>query len=161
MKAAVGTRPTVDASSYPQLTTVQSRWSDNDLFGHLNNAVYYELFDSEINRHLSRATGLAPNEFPLLGVVAESSCRFRSEVSFPADLRVGLAVERLGRTSVTYALALFAEEDPWPAAEARWVHVYVDRATRRPAPIPDVVRTCLEPLVWPTSTAPADSSRDE
>lgn len=135
------------ASSYPYLSPVQTRWSDNDLFGHLNNAVYYEIFDSVINRYLADGTGLPPSAFPSLGVVAESACKFYAAVAFPAPLKVGLAVERLGRSSVTYALGVFDAERGPPAAEGRWVHVYVDPQTRRPVEVPAIVRTCLEPLV--------------
>lgn len=135
------------ASSYPHLAPVQTRWSDNDVFGHLNNAVYYEIFDSVINRYLADGAGRAPASFPSLGVVAESSCRFHAAVAFPASLEVGLAVDRLGRSSVTYALGLFESEQAQPAAEGRWVHVYVDPQTRRPVEVPGIVRTCLEPMV--------------
>lgn len=138
------------AEEYPYVTSVQTRWRDNDLFGHLNNAVYYELFDTEINRYLSAATGLLPNDFPLLGVVAESGCRYRAEVAFPAALRVGIAVERLGRTSVTYRLALFAGEGAEAAAVGRWVHVYVDPDTKQPTPVPDLIREALRPLAGGT-----------
>lgn len=135
-----------EALRYPYRARVQTRWSDNDLFGHLNNAVYYEIFDSVINRYLSEGTGLEPVSFPSLGVVAESSCRFRAPVAFPATLEVGLEVDRLGRSSVTYALGLFVSGQTEAAAEGRWVHVYVDPATRQPVEMPEIVRTCLEPL---------------
>ena len=133
---------------YPHVAEVQTRWSDNDMFGHLNNAVYYGIFDSVINRYLATSTGIEPLAFPALGVVAESSCTFRAAVAFPAALRVGLGVERLGRSSVTYRLGLFDSADgEQSSADGRWVHVYVDRCTRRPVAIPDVVRACLTPLV--------------
>lgn len=133
------------ASDFPVLLPMTTRWSDNDVFGHLNNAVYYELFDSAINRWLGEATGLDPAALPAMGVVVESGCRFLGEVRYPQDVRVGLAVVRIGTSSVTYRPALFAAGEA-PAAVGRWVHVYVDHDTRRPVPLPDVVRSALERL---------------
>ena len=114
------------------------------MFGHLNNAVYYELFDTAINAWINTSTDVDPVTAPWLGVVAESGCRYFAELAFPDPLVVGLAVTRLGTSSVTYRLAVFAPGEPTPvAAVGHWVHVYVDRATRRPTPIPDAIRTLL------------------
>ena len=132
------------ANDFPILLPMTTRWSDNDVFGHLNNAVYYELFDSAINRWMGEATSTDPGELPAMGVVAESGCRYLGEVRYPQDVRVGLAVARLGTSSVTYRLGLFAADDDTPAAVGRWVHVYVDRDSRRPVPLPDAVRSALE-----------------
>jgi acyl-CoA thioesterase FadM len=107
------------------------------------NAVFYALFDSAINRWIGQATGLDPAALPGMGVVAESGCRYLGELSYPQDVRVGLAVVRIGTSSVTYRPALFAADDDVPAAVGRWVHVYVDRSSRRPVPIPDVLRSVL------------------
>jgi acyl-CoA thioester hydrolase len=137
---------------FPVHWPVLTRWTDNDMFGHLNNAVYYELFDTAINAWLNTSTGLDPVTAPWLGVVAESGCRYFAELQFPDPLVVGLAVTRLGSSSVTYRLAVFAPpEDPGVAKEVaavgHWVHVYVDRDTRRPVPIPDALRTLLQTAV--------------
>ncbi|MCF6390403.1 acyl-CoA thioesterase [Mycobacterium sp. MBM] len=118
---------------------VQTRWTDNDMFGHLNNAIYYQLFDTAINAWLGARTGVDPMSAPWLGVVAESSCRYLAELSFPSELVVGLAVTRLGTSSVTYRTGLWAAGGP-VAAVGSWVHVYVDRGTRRPVPIPAEIR---------------------
>ncbi|AHC23375.1 MULTISPECIES: acyl-CoA thioesterase [Mycobacteriaceae] len=150
---------------------VQTRWTDNDMFGHLNNAVYYQLFDTAINAWIGRRAGVDAMAAPWLAVVAESSCRYYAELQFPADLVVGLAVTRLGTSSVTYRTGLWAAGDARPAAglNARpaaglntrpaaglntrpaavgsWVHVYVDRQTRRPVPIPEAVRALLQSAV--------------
>ncbi|MCV7432724.1 acyl-CoA thioesterase [Mycolicibacterium bacteremicum] len=127
---------------------VQTRWTDNDMFGHLNNAVYYQLFDTAINSWISARAGVDPMAAPWLGVVAESSCRYLAEVAFPSDLVVGLAVTRLGTNSVTYRTGLWtAGPDARLAAVGSWVHVYVDRQTRRPVPIPDPIRTLLATVV--------------
>ena len=126
---------------------VQTRWADNDMFGHLNNAVYYQLFDTAINAWIGRRAGVDAMAAPWLAVVAESGCRYYSELQFPADLVVGLAVTRLGNSSVTYRTGLWAGGDTRPAAVGSWVHVYVDRRTRRPVPIPDAVRALLQTAV--------------
>ncbi|BBX64546.1 hypothetical protein MSAS_37200 [Mycobacterium saskatchewanense] len=132
-------------ADFPVRWPVGTRWVDNDMFGHLNNAVYYQLFDTAINAWINTSTGLDPLTTPALGVVAESGCRYFSEVHFPEDLAVGIAVTRLGRSSVTYRLAVFRPRDPAGPIPAlgHWVHVYVDRASRKPVPIPDAIRELL------------------
>jgi acyl-CoA thioester hydrolase len=138
------------STDFPVLWPVGTRWADNDMFGHLNNAVYYQLFDTAINAWINTSTGLDPTTMPALGIVAESGCRYFSELHFPQSLVVGLAVTRLGRSSVTYRLGLFgskegpAENQAQPiTALGHWVHVYVDRASRKPVPIPDPIRSLL------------------
>ena len=136
------------SADFPVHLPVLTRWTDNDMFGHLNNAVYYELFDTAINAWISTTTGLDPLSAPWLGVVAESGCRYFAELAFPDPLVVGLAVARLGTTSVTYRLAVFTppDEPGSPSAVAavgHWVHVYVDRTSRRPVPIPESIRALL------------------
>ncbi|OBB80744.1 4-hydroxybenzoyl-CoA thioesterase [Mycobacterium colombiense] len=136
------------SNDFPVLWPVGTRWADNDMFGHLNNAVYYQLFDTAINAWINTSTGLDPITTPALGIVAESGCRYFSELQFPQNLAVGLAVTRLGRSSVTYRLGVFrtdpAENKVQPVtALGHWVHVYVDRVTRKSVPIPDAVRALL------------------
>lgn len=136
------------SSDFPVLWPVLTRWADNDMFGHLNNAVYYQLFDTAINAWINTTTGLDPLSAAELGIVAESGCRYFAELHFPESLAVGLAVTRLGRSSVTYRLGVFrvdqSSEQAQPiTALGHWVHVYVDRVTRRPVPIPDGIRTLL------------------
>ncbi|WP_237570651.1 acyl-CoA thioesterase [Mycolicibacterium lacusdiani] len=130
---------------FPVHWPVLTRWKDNDMFGHLNNAVYYELFDTAINAWINTSADVDPVTAPWLGVVAESGCRYFAELAFPDPLVVGLAVTRLGTSSVTYRLSVFAPDtDAAPvAAVGHWVHVYVDRTTRRPVPIPDAIRAVL------------------
>ena len=132
---------------FPVHWPVLTRWTDNDMFGHLNNAVYYELFDTAINAWINTSAGVDPVTASWLGVVAESGCRYFTELAFPDPLVVGLAVTRLGNGSVTYRLAVFAPPESTPnavAAVGHWVHVYVDRTSRRPVPIPDPIRALLE-----------------
>ncbi len=134
-------------SSYPFRESVQTRWADNDMFGHLNNAHYYALWDTVINNHMERAGGAHPMTDPSFAVVAESSCTYVSELGYPQVLVVGLAIERLGTSSITYRTALWAEgaaETDRVAAFGRWVHVYVDRETRRATPLPESMRAALE-----------------
>lgn len=137
---------------FPVHWPVLTRWTDNDMFGHLNNVVYYELFDTAINAWLNTTTGVDPVTAPWLGVVAESGCRYFAELKFPDPLVVGLSVTRLGSSSVTYRLAVFRPPDaldhPKPvAAVGHWVHVYVDRDTRRPVPVPQAIRRLLETVL--------------
>lgn len=138
---------TLTSRDFPVHWPVLTRWTDNDMFGHLNNAVYYELFDTAINAWIGTALGVDPLTAPWLGVVAESGCRYYAELKFPDPLVVGLAVTRLGNSSVTYRLSVFQADDGPVAAVGHWVHVYVDRADRRPVPIPDDVRALLETAV--------------
>ena len=130
---------------FPVLWPVLTRWADNDMFGHLNNAVYYQLFDTAINGWIQTNVELDPLATTAQGIVAESGCRYFSELHFPERLVVGLAVTRLGRSSVTYRLGILrAAEKPQPvAALGHWVHVYIDRTSRRPVPIPDAIRSLL------------------
>ena len=132
------------SDDFPVLWPVGTRWADNDMFGHLNNAVYYQLFDTAINAWINTSTGLDPITTPALGIVAESGCRYLSELAFPDSLVVGVAVTRLGNSSATYRLGVFRRGEGQPiTALGHWVHVYVDRDTRKPVPIPDPIRALL------------------
>jgi acyl-CoA thioester hydrolase len=138
---------------FPVLWPVLTRWADNDMFGHLNNAVYYQLFDTAINGWIQTNVELDPVGTTAQGIVAESGCRYFSELHFPERLVVGLAVTRLGRSSVTHRLGIFRAAEELAAADdiagqktaalGHWVHVYIDRTSRRPVPIPDPVRSLL------------------
>jgi acyl-CoA thioester hydrolase len=135
---------------FPVLWPVLTRWADNDMFGHLNNAVYYQLFDTAINGWINTNVAVDPVTMAAQGIVAESGCRYFSELHFPERLVVGLAVTRLGRSSVTYRLGIFraaeelaTREEQKIAALGHWVHVYIDRTGRRPVPIPEAIRELL------------------
>ncbi|MDQ1664475.1 MAG: acyl-CoA thioester hydrolase [Actinomycetota bacterium] len=133
------------------LRRLPTRWGDNDVYGHLNNAVYYSLFDTAVNGWLLDATGQDIRQLPAIGVVVETTCRYLQELSFPDVALVGVALERLGRTSVVYRLAVFIEQDDGRAGQrahavGRFVHVYVDAQTRRPTPVPALVAEALARL---------------
>ena len=135
-----------ERSQFPVLRAIPTRWLDNDHYGHVNNVAYYSFFDTAVNGFLIEATGIDIRELPAIGIVAESGCQFFSAISFPDTIYAGLAIERLGTSSITYRIALFREDDPQPCATGRFVHVYVDRDTRRPVPIPGAIRAVVEGL---------------
>jgi acyl-CoA thioester hydrolase len=143
---------TLTLADFPVCRPVTTRWSDNDMYGHLNNAVYYELFDSAINAWQAEHVALDPTTDQTQGVVAESGCAFYGEVAFPQPLVVGLRITRLGRSSVVYELGLFLDPqhsrgDDAIKALGHWVHVEIDARSRRPTPIPDHLRAVLETAV--------------
>jgi acyl-CoA thioester hydrolase len=138
-------------SAFPVLRPMQTRWHDNDHYGHVNNVIYYSYFDTAVNGWLIEASGRDIRDLPAIGVVAETACRFLGPIGFPDPLSIGLASLKLGRTSATYGLAVFRADDQHPAALGRFVHVYVDGQTRRPVDIPPELRAILDPLRASTS----------
>ena len=124
--------------------TIPTRWMDNDAYGHVNNVVYYSYFDTVVNAHLVEAGLLDPVRSTVTGLVVETGCTYFEPVSFPELLDGALAVTALGRSSVTYRVAIFRQGADLAAAQGRYTHVYVDRATGRPAPIPDGTRALFE-----------------
>jgi acyl-CoA thioester hydrolase len=133
-------------SEFPVLRTITTRWHDNDHYGHVNNVVYYAYFDTAVNGYLIEASGTDIRSLPAIGIVAETSCRFLRELSFPDTVHAGLALEKLGNSSVVYRIGLFRNEEAAPAAIGRFVHVYVHATTRRPVPIPPQIRAALTAL---------------
>jgi acyl-CoA thioester hydrolase len=133
-------------SEFPVLRTITTRWMDNDHYGHVNNVVYYSYFDTAVNGYLIEASGTDIRDLPAIGIVAETSCRFMRELTFPDTVHAGLALERLGNSSVIYRIGLFRNDDAAPAAIGRFVHVYVDTQTRRPVPVPPPIRAALSAL---------------
>lgn len=133
-------------AGYPYVLEIPTRWADNDVYGHVNNATYYAYFDTAVNRHLTDHGLLQPGGSPVVGVVVETMCRFHRSLAFPDTIEAGVRVTKMGNSSVTYELALFRKGDPEPAATGHFVHVYVDRGTRRPTAIPAAVRAELEKL---------------
>ncbi len=136
--------PSIDEQPYTLV--IPTRWKDNDVYGHVNNVVYYSFFDTVINTFLIREGGLDIHEGSTIGLCVESHCRYDAPLAFPEPVTAGLAVTKLGRSSVTYAVTLFGA-DGAAAAEGWFVHVFVDRESRRPAGVPDGIRTALERLL--------------
>jgi acyl-CoA thioester hydrolase len=132
--------------AYPSFLAIPTRWMDNDTYGHVNNVTYYSYFDTVVNEHLIRAGALDIRDGDAIGIVVETACRFHKPLSFPETIDAGLRVARIGRSSVAYEIALFRGGDDDAAATGRFVHVWVDRAQRRPIPVPPRIRAALEPL---------------
>ena len=139
-------------SSYVAWDSATLRWADIDVYGHMNNARYFELIDTVVNDHLAAAVGGDIRQLPAIGVVAEVSCRYFREITYPGTVDLGIYAERVGSSSVVYRVGIF-QGDPdgdgaAAAAEGRFVHVYVDKddPERPVTPLPDVVRSAVEPL---------------
>jgi acyl-CoA thioester hydrolase len=130
--------------AYRHFTPISTRWHDNDVYGHVNNVVYYSLFDTAVNSWLIQVGLLDIENGNPIGLVVETGCRYAASVQFPQKVEVGLKVARLGSSSVTYHLGIFIEGAQEPAAEGHFTHVYVDRDTRRPTPLPEAWRAVLE-----------------
>lgn len=126
---------------------IQTRWMDNDLYGHVNNVTYYSYFDTAVNSYLIAAGVLDIHGGAVIGLVVETGCRYFAPVAFPDRLEAGIAVTRLGNSSVTYTVGIFQDGADEAAAAGHFTHVYVDRATRRPTPLPDDFRNALGQLL--------------
>jgi acyl-CoA thioester hydrolase len=149
---------TVARSGYRHFLPIGTRWMDNDVYGHVNNVVYYSYFDTVVNEYLIRAGALDIEHGTTIGLVIETQCNYFAPLAFPERVEAGLRVTRLGSSSVRYEVGLFREGEDAPAAQGHFVHVYVDRATRRPVKaLPDALRAALEPLVV-TSAAEANTA---
>ena len=134
-------------SHYVEFMPIQTRWMDNDVYGHVNNVVYYSYFDTVVNLYLINPGGLDFHNAPVVGIMAETMCRYYRSIAYPEAIDAGLRVGRLGTSSVRYEVGLFGVEDQQARAEGHLVHVFVDRATNAPVPIPTTIRTALERLV--------------
>ena len=134
-------------AEYRHFLLITTRWMDNDIYGHINNVVYYSYFDTVVNRYLIEGGFLDPEASQVVGLVVETACRYAKPISFPENVTAGLRVAHLGTSSVRYEIALFRDDDDDAAAEGHFVHVYVDRDSRRPAPLPDALRSLLAPLL--------------
>lgn len=134
--------PTTRAD-YRVFRPLPTRWMDNDIYGHLNNVVHYSLFDTAVNGWLVEKGLLDPHRDPIISMVVETGCRYRGEMAFPDLVTAGLAAARIGNSSIRYHIGLFRNEDTAASAEGHFTHVYVDRATRRPVPIPERLRAAF------------------
>ena len=131
---------------YRHFTTITTRWADNDAYGHVNNTVYHAWFDSTVNAWLVGQGLLDIARGDPIGLVVETGCRYFAPLSFPGEVEVGMTVERVGTSSVTYGLGVFARGADMPAAEGHFTHVYVARSSRRPVALPPAWRTRIEAL---------------
>ncbi len=144
-------KPQSSRSDYSRFVSISTRWMDNDVYGHINNALYYGFFDTAINHYLISDGGLDINHGPVIGFAVESQCQYLRPLAFPELLEVGLRVGKLGNSSVRYELAIFKQGETLAAAMGYFVHVFVDRQTQRPVPLPEPIRTALARLIMPTT----------
>ena len=147
MSAAGKSDAPLPRDAYRHFLAIPTRWMDNDSYGHVNNVTYYSYFDTAVNEHLIRAGGLDILDGAAVGLVVETQCRFHQSLTFPEVIDTGLRIARLGTSSVTYEIGIFRRGDDAPAASGRFVHVWVDRATQRPIPVPPPIRAALAPLL--------------
>ncbi len=133
-------------SVYRVFRPIATRWADNDVYGHINNVEYYAFFDTVVNGHLIERGVLDIQDGATIGLVVETKCSYFAPLAFPDRLEGGLRVDRIGASSVQYGVAIFRERAPTAAAAGHFIHVYVDRQTQRPAPLPEDLRTELEAL---------------
>ncbi len=133
-------------AAYKVFRTLGTRWMDNDTYGHVNNVVYYSWFDTAVNGYLIEQGVLDIQRGDTIGLVVQTHCNYFSPIAFPQAVRAGLRVAHLGRSSVRYEIGLFADDEPLSAARGHFVHVYVDRHTRRPVPLPGPLKSVLEKL---------------
>jgi acyl-CoA thioester hydrolase len=132
--------------AYPFFTRITTRWMDNDLYGHINNAIYYSFFDSAVNGYLIERGALDIHSGNVIGLVVETHCNFFAPLQYPQTVEAGIRVGRVGSSSVRYEIGLFADGAASSAASGHFVHVYVDRASRRPAPVSGDLLVALAPL---------------
>lgn len=131
---------------YRHFTTISMRWADNDAYGHVNNAIFYQWFDTAVNQWLIEQGLLDIDAGDPIGLVVETGCAYFASLRYPGNVEVGMALERLGSSSVTYRLGVFASGSDDPAAQGHFTHVYVDRDHRRPVPLPENWRAKLATL---------------
>ncbi|TFW08524.1 acyl-CoA thioesterase [Oxalobacteraceae bacterium OM1] len=142
MKAQANTR-----SEYKHFHPITTRWMDNDAYGHVNNVVYYSWFDTVVNAFLITNGALDIERSPVIGLVIETQCNYFASVAFPEPITAGLRVSKLGNSSVRYEVAIFREGEETAAAQGHFVHVYVDRESRRPSAIPEKMRALLQTIL--------------
>jgi acyl-CoA thioester hydrolase len=133
--------------AFVHFAAIATRWMDNDVYGHMNNVVHYSLFDTAVNRMLIDAGVLDLHAGAVIGLVVHTQCHYFDGLAFPQTVHAGIRVEQLGQSSVRYGIGLFGDTAERTAAIGQFTHVYVDRATRRPVPLPEALRRALKPLV--------------
>ena len=139
-------KPEISRAEYVHFLTLPTRWMDNDIYGHINNALYYAFFDTAINQYLINEGGLDITTGTVIAFAVESQCEYLRPLAFPEMLEVAMRVGKLGNSSVRYELAIFKQGETFASAAGYFVHVFVDRETQRPVRIPETIRTALEQL---------------
>ena len=134
------------ASAFAHFTDISTRWIDNDAYGHINNVVYYEFFDTVVNGYLVAQGALDITGGAVIGLVVETRCNYFKPIAFPDHIRAGLKVAHLGKSSVRYEVGIFRGRDDTASAQGHFVHVYVDRATGKPVPLPEALKKALAKL---------------
>jgi acyl-CoA thioester hydrolase len=134
-------------ADYPHARPITTRWMDNDAYGHVNNVVYYSFFDTVVNAYLIESGALDVEKGRVIGLVVETGCHYFAPLTYPQTVQAALRVAHLGRSSVRYEIGLFADGEDHAAAQGHFIHVYVDRGTRRPVSLPDDLKRALEKLV--------------
>ena len=137
--------------AFRHFQVIATRWADNDIYGHVNNVVYYSYFDTVVNQYLIEQRVLDIEKSTVIGLVVETQCQYFSPITFPDVVHAGLRVAKLGNSSVRYEIGLFRNDEQTASAQGHFVHVYVDRATRRSVTLPGNLRTALEKLVSASS----------
>ena len=137
----------IERSAYPYFSKLTTRWMDNDIYGHVNNVVYYSYFDSVANKYLIEEGGLDIQNAQVIGFVVASSCEYKSPIAYPEKIEAGFRVNKLGNSSVEYGIAIFQEGVSTPSAVGTFTHVFVDRRTDTAAPIPAQIRQALEAVL--------------
>ena len=141
-------RPTpLKTSDFAHFSDITTRWIDNDAYGHINNVVYYEFFDTVVNGYLLAQGVLDIADGPVIGLVVETKCNYFRSIAFPDKIRAGLRVAKLGTSSVTYDVGIFRNDEDTASAQGHFVHVYVDRTTNKPVPLPTALKQALVKLV--------------
>jgi len=140
-------KPIEKRNRYPHFMSLQTRWSDNDIYGHVNNVTYYSYFDTVVNCFLIDEGGLDIQQSPVIGVAVETMCNFNTPIAYPETLDIGLRVGALGNSSVRFEIGIFRKGDDAAAASGHFVHVFVERASNAPVPVPDTIRTALQRLI--------------
>jgi acyl-CoA thioester hydrolase len=132
--------------AFRHFLAITTRWSDNDVYGHVNNAVYYFYFDTVVNRFLIDQGGLDFRKSPVIGLVVETQCNYFKPIAYPETVHAGLKVDHIGTSSVRYGIGLFRNDDAAASAQGHFVHVYVERASNRPVPLPEKLRNAVQSL---------------
>lgn len=144
MNEGAAREPPHHRADYRHFHRIATRWMDNDQYGHVNNVVYLSWFDTVVNEYLIRSHALHPQHSDVIGFVVETHCRYLAPLTFPQAIDAGLRIGKLGTSSVRYEIAIFGEDDEMASAQGHFVHVYVDRATRKPAALPVALRSALQ-----------------